>query len=101
MTNWEYKTLHYAYEGKVVYSVRFWADAEGKAYGPRERSRLIAGESWQMHQLEGALKELDGEGWELVSVSTRLSFPFSLGGSAVLRRPSAQPNEPHAPADVE
>lgn len=90
MSNWEYKTLVYAIEGKVIYSERFWADSAGKAYGPRERSRLIGGESYQMWQLEEALKELDGEGWELVSVSTRLSFPFTRGGSAVLRRPAAQ-----------
>lgn len=34
MSNWEYKTLVYAIEGKVVYSLRFWADSARKAYGP-------------------------------------------------------------------
>jgi hypothetical protein len=90
MSGWEYKTLVYSIEGKVVYSLRFWADSAGKAYGPRERSTLIGGIIRQMRQLEEALKELDREGWELVSVSAWLAFPFTRHGCAVLRRPSAQ-----------
>jgi hypothetical protein len=90
MSVWEYKTLVYSLEGKVVYSLRFWADSAGKAYGPRERSTLIGGIARQMRQLEDALKELDREGWELVSVSAWMAFPFTRHGCAVLRRPSAQ-----------
>ena len=90
MSKWEYETLVYSIEGKVVYSLRFWADFAGKAYGPRERSTLIGGVFHQMRQLEEALKELDGEGWELVSVSTWTTFPFTRQGCAMLRRPSAQ-----------
>ena len=63
------------HSGKVVYSLRFWADSAGKAYGPRERSTLIGGIARQMRQLEEALKELDREGWELVSVSAWLARP--------------------------
>jgi hypothetical protein len=90
MSGWEYKTLVYSLEGKVVYSLRFWADSAGKAYGPRERSTLIGGMARQMLQLEEALKELDWEGWEFVSVSACMAFPFTRHGCAVLRRPSAQ-----------
>ncbi len=90
MSNWEYKTLIYGIEGKVVYSLRFWGDSAGKAYGPRERSTLIAGISRQMCQLEEALKELDRDGWELVSVSVWTAFLFTRQGCAVLRKPSAQ-----------
>ena len=90
MSNWEYKTLVYSIEGKVVYSLRFWADSAGKVYGPRERTRLMGGTAGQMRQLEGALKELGGEGWDLVSVSAWTAFPFTRQGCAVLRRSLAQ-----------
>ena len=86
---WEYKTLIYSIQGKVVYSLRFWADSAGKAYGPRERSTLIGGIARQMRQLEEALKVLDREGWELVSMSIWLAFACVRHGCAVLRRRSA------------
>jgi hypothetical protein len=90
MPGWEYKIQVYSMEGNVVYSLRFWSDSAGKAYGPRERSTLIGGILRQMRQLEEALKELDREGWGLVSVSAWLNFPFTPQGCAVLRRPSAR-----------
>jgi len=40
-----------------------------------------------MRLLETALKELDAEGWELVSTS--FSGVFAFYGTAVLRRPAA------------
>jgi hypothetical protein len=85
-TRWEYKTLVYSIEGKYFYSLRYWADSQGKAYGPRERSTLIAGIARQMRQLEQALRDLDQEGWELVSVSAWMAFPATRHGAAVLRR---------------
>ena len=89
MTHWEYKTLMYGIEGKYYYSLRYWADSTGKSYGPRARATLFV---WrQMHQLEEALKELDQEGWELVSASVWVAFPYTRHGCAVLRRP-ARPN---------
>jgi hypothetical protein len=89
MSRWEYKTLLYSLEGRYWYSLRFWVDPTGKAYGPRERATLIGGLVRQMRQLEEALKELDQEGWELVSVSTWMAFPATRHGCAVLRRASA------------
>jgi hypothetical protein len=89
MSHWEYKTLIYSIEGKYVYSLRFWADRMGKVYGPRERATLVGGLWRQMRQLEEALKELDQEGWELVSVSVWTAFLATRHGCAVLRRPSA------------
>lgn len=90
MAHWEYKTLTYLIEGKYYYSLRYWGDpSTGKVCGPRERATLVGGIPRQMHQLEEALKELDQEGWELVSVSVWTVFPFTRQGCAVLRRPAA------------
>jgi hypothetical protein len=89
LSRWEYKTIVYSIEGKYFYSLRFWADSKGKVYGPRERAKLIGGIARQMRQLEQALKELDQEGWELVSVSTWMVFLATKHGTAVLRRPLA------------
>jgi hypothetical protein len=86
ISHWEYKTLVYSVEGKYFYSLRYWADTQGNAYGPRQRTTLIGGIFRQMRQLEQALKELDQEGWELVSVSTWMAFFFTRHGTAVLRR---------------
>ena len=88
MAHWEYKALTYLIEGKYYYSLRYWGDpSTGKVYGPRERSTILI---WrQMQQLEAALKELDQEGWELVSVSVWTAFPMTRHGCAVLRRPAA------------
>jgi hypothetical protein len=87
MDQWEYKTLTYALQGQVFYSLRFWADSSGKAYGLQERSRWVGGVAHQLQQLETALRELDRDGWELVSVSVWTSFPLTRQGAAVLRRP--------------
>jgi hypothetical protein len=32
MLQWEYKSLTYGVEGKVVYSLRFWEDSSRRAY---------------------------------------------------------------------
>jgi hypothetical protein len=93
MPQWEYKTLTYAIEGKVVYSLRFWADSSGRAYGPKERARWIGGIFQQMRQLEEALNELDRDGWELVSMSVSVVFLFVRHGAAVLRRPAQKVSE--------
>src|SRR5262245_42529257 len=61
MAQWEYKTLTYGIEGKVVYSLRFWEDASRRTYGPKERGRLIGGIHQQMRQLEEALRQSDQE----------------------------------------
>jgi hypothetical protein len=95
MPQWEYKTLTYGIEGKVMYSLRFWEDASRRAYGPKERARLIGGIHQQMRQLEAALKELDQEGWEVVSVSICMTF-FTRHGVAVLRRPARAVSESSA-----
>ncbi len=93
MANWEYKTLVYGIEGKVFYSNRFWVDVStsldepGNRYGPTERSRLIGKIFQAMKQLEEALKQLDEEGWELVSTSFSTGI-FSFHGMAVLRKSS-------------
>jgi hypothetical protein len=86
MAQWEYKSLVYGIEGKYIYSLRFWVDGSGRVYGPRERSRLIGGLFQQVRQLEEALKELDQEGWELVSATIGLSW-WVRHGVSVLRRP--------------
>ena len=95
MPQWEYKTIAYGIEGKVVYSLRFWEDASRRTYGPKERGRLIGGIHQQMRQLEEALKQLDQEGWELVSVSVWMTF-LARHGVAVLRRPAQAGSESSA-----
>jgi hypothetical protein len=95
MPQWEYKSLTYAVQGKVVYTLRFWADSSGRSYGPKERGRLIGGVRQQVRQLEEALKELDQEGWELVSSSIWTTF-FVRHGVALLRRPARAVSESSA-----
>lgn len=88
MAKHEYKTLIYALEGKYTYSLRYWWDNSAqKAYGEKERARFIGAIPTQMKQLEQALTELDQDGWELVAYNTYMAFPWTLHGSAVLRRP--------------
>jgi len=97
MAQWEYKSLTYGKEGKVVYSLRFWEDASRRTYGPKERGRLIGGVHQQMRQLEVALKQVDQEGWELVSVSVSVwMIFFARHGVAVLRRPAQAGSESSA-----
>ena len=88
MPHWEYKTVFYAIEGKYTHSLRFWADASGKRYGPEARSSFLGGISRQLSQFEGALQELDREGWEVVSMSIWTAFPGTRQGCALLRRAS-------------
>jgi hypothetical protein len=95
MAQWEYKTLTYGIEGKVVYSLRFWVDASRRVYGSKESGRLIGGIHQQMRQLEEALKQLDQEGWELVSASIWMTF-LTRHGVAVLRRPPRAGSESSA-----
>ena len=95
MPQWEYKTIAYGIEGKVVYSLRFWEDSSRRVYGPKERARLIGGIHQQRRQLEEALKDLDQEGWELVSASIWTTF-FTRHGVAVLRRPARAVSESSA-----
>ena len=95
MPQWEYKTIAYGIEGKVVYSLRFWEDSSRRVYGPKERARLIGGIHQQRRQLEEGLKELDQEGWELVSASIWTTF-FTRHGVAVLRRPARAVSESSA-----
>ena len=87
MAQWEYKTLTYTFEGKFFNTLRFWADASGRVYGPREPARSVGGVAHQMRQLEEALKELDQDGWELVSASVWTGWPYTPHGAAILRRP--------------
>ena len=87
MAQWEYKTLTYTFEGKFFSTLRFWADSSGRAYGPREQARSIGRVAQQLRQLEEALKELDQDGWELVSASVWTSWPYTQHGAAILRRP--------------
>ena len=89
MPHWQYKTLWYSIQGKVFYSLRFWADHAGRVYGPRERARWVGGLASQLRQLEEALKELDQEGWELVATSIWMSFPGTRHGCAVVRQAPA------------
>jgi hypothetical protein len=91
MARWEYKTLTYVHEPKGFHPRRYWADSSGQGYGPRERARWVAGVTHQMRQLEEALKELDRDGWELVSVSV-WGEAFTRMGAAVLRRAAGGPS---------
>ena len=88
MARWDYKTLTYVHEPAAFSRRRYWADQSGTAYGPKERGRWVGGDAHQMRQLEEALKELDRDGWELVSVSVWSSYSVR-SGAAVLRRPAA------------
>ena len=96
MARWEYITLVY---GTGDRHGRRWvvtapdATSESKQVGKAEKGRFV-GRIWQaMRLLETALKELDAEGWELVSTS--FSGIFTFYGTAVLRRPAAKGQNPH------
>jgi hypothetical protein len=85
MKKYEYKALFYAIEGKGTHYWCYWADCQKKAYGRKEKARLSAGIPMQMEQLQEALQELDEEGWELVTMSTTITF-MTRQGTAMLRR---------------
>ena len=60
----------------------------GEQVGEAEKPRFL-GKIWQgVRLLETALKEMDAEGWELVSHS--FSGVFGFYGTAVLRRPASE-----------
>jgi hypothetical protein len=95
MSRWEYITLVYGTGDRLG---RRWvvtapnATSKSRQVGAAEKGRW-AGRIWQaMRLLETALKELDADGWELVTAS--LSGLFNLYGTAVLRRPIAQKDNP-------
>lgn len=90
MPRWEYRTLIY---GSAVHGQRRWvitapdAQAASQQVGDAEKSRFV-GQVWQgMRLLESALRQLDADGWELVSAS--FAGTFSFYGCAVLKRPIA------------
>jgi hypothetical protein len=65
----------------------------GKQIGEAQKPRFV-GRLWQgVRLLESALKEMDAEGWELVSHSFS-GLVFGFYGTAVLRRPAKKVGEP-------
>ena len=100
MSQWEYKTLMYGVEGKYVYTLRYWADSSLRAYGPKERAHWWGGLLHQIRQLEEALKELDQEGWELVSARRATSERNGKSEGIyemIFRRPVENPALPISP----
>ena len=87
MAQWEYTTIVMGTPDKKE---RKWVIASpdpkivvGKQVGEAEKPCFI-GKLWQgLRLLETALKEMDAEGWELVSHSVGLG-----NGNAILRRPT-------------
>lgn len=97
MPRWNYRTLIYEAAER---GVRRWvitaptAQSTSQQVGDSEKGRL-AGRVWQgLRLLETALRELDADGWELVSVS--FSGILSFYGCAVLKRPAAMSESPQA-----
>lgn len=104
MANWEYRTLLYGSPQAPPEALRRWqywiwpwafakrrwvicptrAEMQIRQVGDSEKARFIGKILQAMRLLETALKELDAEGWELVSTS--FSGIFNLYGTAVLRR---------------
>ena len=90
MAQWEYRTLMYGTADPLRRWVITAPDAltRGQQVGGAEKGRFIC-RIWQgLHLLESALRELDADGWELVSVS--FSGILSFYGCAVLRRPDVK-----------
>ncbi len=92
MAQWEYTTIGMGTPDKKG---RKWVitspDAEtvGTQVGDSEKPRFIA-RFWQgMRLFKTALKEMDADGWELVSY-TYSSTLFYLNGTAILRRPATK-----------
>jgi len=68
----------------------------GKQVGEVEEARFI-NRLWQgLRLLESAVKEMDAEGWELVSHSFHDWFIGGFWGTAVLRRPASKIGEDNA-----
>ena len=92
MAQWEYTAIVMGAPDKKG---RKWVIASpdpkivvGKQVGEAEKPRFI-GKIWQgARLLESALKEMDAEGWELVSHS--FSGILAFYGTAVLRRPAGK-----------
>ena len=86
MAQWEYRTLIYGTADPLRRWVITASDAKtaGQQVGEAEKGRFVC-RIWQgLHLLETALRELDADGWELVSVS--FSGILSFYGCAVLKR---------------
>ena len=86
MARWEYRTLIYGTAKPLRRWVITASDAKTpcQQVGDAEKGRFV-GRIWQaQHLLETALRELDADGWELVSVS--FSGILSFYGCAVLKR---------------
>lgn len=88
MTRWEYRSICMGTPDK---NGRRWkvvthdGSVSGRQVGDAEKPRLV-GRFWQVIRLlETAVKELDGEGWELVSHSMSHSL-FATTGTALFRR---------------
>ena len=94
MAQWEYTTLAmFRPDKKGRRWLRLSTDpntvgAVGEQVGEAEKPRFL-GSLWQAARLlESALKEMDAEGWELVSHSFNGPGFGGLTGTAVLRRPA-------------
>lgn len=90
MAQFEYRTLMYGTPDPLRRWVITAPDAKTpcQQVGDAEKGRFV-GRIWQgMRLLESALRELDADGWELVSVS--FSGILSFYGCAVLKRPAAK-----------
>ena len=91
MAHWEYRTLMYGTADPLRRWVITAPDAKTtcQQVGDAEKRRFV-GRIWQgLHLLETALRELDADGWELVSVSVS-GLLFSFYGCAILKRPVAK-----------
>lgn len=82
MAKWEYRTIFYARAHRGWFITPFSAEEQARPVGESSKGWLSGGVREGLHLLETALKELDAEGWELVSTSF-----FGVDGTAVLRRP--------------
>ncbi len=97
MAQWEYTTIIMGTPDKkgrrwVITPIAIEPDKmPGEQVGEAEKPRFF-GKLWQgLHLLESALKEMDAEGWELVSHS--FSGTLAFYGTAVLRRPASKVEE--------
>ena len=95
MAQWEYTTL---IMGTPDNKGRKWVMTSpdpkiaGRQVGEAEKPRFL-GKMWQgVRLLESALKEMDAEGWELVSHSFS-GLIVAFYGTAVLRRPASKVEE--------
>ena len=96
MAKWEYTTI---LMGSPDKKRRRWVTTSpdpqtpGEQVGEAEKPRFL-GRIWQgVRLLETALKEMDADGWELVSHSFYGPGFGGLTGTAVLRRPASKAEE--------